>query len=403
MNFIEKNDLLQCLDREYGTPLYVYFEEVILDKIREIFSVFSGYDFNPTFALKANLNPRLLKLISKLGVGADVVSPGELYCTELAGVDISKVIWNGNGKTEEEMNLFLDKRIGIVNIDSFEELKCWSEILKKSCYMPKFFIRINPQVDANTHPLISTGLNRHKFGITIEQVPEFMKLANNYSIQVSGFHTHIGSQITKVEPFLNAFKKLTELSSKYSMNKINIGGGWGINYTGSTLDLSLYQREVLPLLKEYKIYSEFGRYLIGDGGIYLTKVVNVKYNKYSSFVVVNGGMNHLIRPALYSAVHKFNVIGKTNQEKTQFDIVGPLCETGDYLYAGAEGNLPEKDALISFENAGAYGFSMSNNYNGTVRPAEVLVKTDGSYELIRDRENVKDLFNKIIFRDENDS
>ena len=163
MNINDMNYLYPKLEKEFGTPLYIYFEQVMLDRIGEILSLFEGYDFHPTFALKANLNPRLLEIISRAGIGADVVSPGELHCSELAGIDTGEVIWNGNGKTEEEMELFLKKRIGIVNIDSFEELKSWSEVLGSSSYIPKFFVRINPEVDANTHPHISTGLNRHKF------------------------------------------------------------------------------------------------------------------------------------------------------------------------------------------------------------------------------------------------
>lgn len=396
---INLSNLYHKLEKEFDTPLYVYFEEIIQKNINKVFSVFKGFDFNPTFAVKANLNPILLKIIGKAGFGADVVSSGELFCSELANIDPSKIIWNGNGKTENDMRLFLEKKVGIVNIDSFGELKNWAEMLKNNSYKPQFFVRINPEVDSNTHPYISTGLNRHKFGITIDQIPNFIKLANSLGICISGFHTHIGSQITDINPFYDNFSKVINLSHKYLMKMINIGGGWGIDYLGLSLDLELYRERILPLFKGFKIYSEFGRYIIGDAGIYLTKVIDVKFRKYNSFVIVNGGMNHLIRPVLYNAVHNFKIIGGKSDDLARFDIVGPLCETGDYLFTGANDYLPEKNSLIAFENVGAYGFSMANNYNGTLRPAEVLVKSDGSYQLIRERENNKDLFSKIIFSD----
>ncbi len=198
------------------------------------------------------------------------------------------------------MKFFLDNKIGRINIDSLEELNDWREILSSNI-ASKFYLRINPDVDSNTHKYISTGLKTHKFGISINSIPICIEISEKIGIRISGFHIHIGSQITKIEPFIRAFEEVVKLLKKYKLYEINIGGGWGINYNGDSLDLRAYKNKVLSILKDYKVFAEFGRFIVGEACVYLVKVIRVKQNGEQIFVVVDGGMNHLLRPVLYGA------------------------------------------------------------------------------------------------------
>jgi len=390
---------IERIVKKHGSPVYIYSEKIMLKRIREILSVFRGLDFRPTFALKANSNPALLSVIRKSGFGMDVVSRGEMTAAIMAGTDPADIIWNGNGKTEDEMRDFLKAGIGRVNIDSMEELEAWAGVLAKNrkSRRPEFFVRINPDVDAGTHFYISTGLKKHKFGIRCELLESFLQTAKSLSIEIAGLHSHIGSQITEVAPYLEAFTQLVSIARENKFKKLNIGGGWGINYTGKELDLKEYRRKIIPLLHGFEITAEFGRYVVAEAGTYAVTVQLVKYNGFKYFVVVDGGMNHLIRPALYGAIHDIEIIGAVSKYVSDaFDIVGPLCETGDILYLNREDSLPKKGSIIAVKNAGAYGYSMASNYNATPRPAEVLLTRGGRARLIRERETVDDIFAKVI-------
>lgn len=381
-------ELLKKIAKVYGTPVYVYFEKEIKNRIDNVLGVFEGINVFPTFAVKANNNPHLLKVIYNKGFGMDVITPGELYAAKLAGASPEKLVWNGNGKTETDIKKFIGS-VKYVNVDSFEEMEIW----KKKEANVELFIRVNPNIDARTHPHISTGLKKHKFGIPLDKLDEFLKKFPDNRIK--GLHVHIGSQITTVAPFVEAFEKVSEVSKKYGFEKINIGGGWGINYDGKELDLLEYRKKVVPLLKNFKeVICEIGRYIIGPSGILLLKVLNLKKTDDKYFVVVDGGMNTLIRPALYGAHHGIKILEPTALSG-KIDIVGPLCESGDKLAWDIEIELPEVGSLLYVENAGAYGFSMSNNYNSTLRPAEVLVKENGEIVLIRRRETLNDLFGTV--------
>lgn len=384
-------ELIEDLSYTYGTPLYLYFEKIIRERTESVKNVFSEVNIFPTFACKANNNPRLLNIISSEGFGMDVVTLGEYHASKLAGVPDEKIVWNGNGKSLEDMSLLA--KVGYINIDSVEEFERWKESSIQS--NASFFLRINPNVDPKTHPHISTGLKKNKFGIPIEYVKKVLK-DSKYRNMISGFHVHIGSQITDVEPFREAIYQVVKLSHRYDFSKINIGGGWGINYCGTELDLEEYRKVVTPLLKDFEeVVLELGRYIIAPASVLILKVEYVKKTQDKVFVVVDGGMNMLIRPVLYNAHHNLIVLEPTT-EKVVADIVGPLCESGDVIATDREIWLPRVGSYILVENVGAYGYSMTSNYNTTSRPAEVLITAKNEERLIRRRETFDDLFRLIV-------
>jgi len=393
------NSIFVKISNRFGTPSYVYFEDIIKNQIQKIFTVFSGIDYFPTFAVKANSNPILLAIIKNHGFGMEITSTGEFYGAIKAGVKPENIIWNGSCKTVNDMNFFLKQRIGRINIDSFSELEDWGKVLNstKSSEIPKFYVRINPDINSQTHSFIQTGLLIHKFGIPLESVHEFLKLSSENNIKIAGFHIHIGSQITKIEPFLDAIEKTSKFLDKYELTEIDIGGGWGIEYNDSeSLNLVSYRENIIPLIKNYKVCTEFGRFVIGEAGVYLTRVERVKRTQSKTFVIVDGGMNHFIRPALYGAKHPYEIIGERKEGSVNFDIVGPICESGDVLYSNTASSLPKEGSLIVFKFLGAYGFSMASRYNGYPLPPEILICSNGSVKLIRRRESFKDTYRGVI-------
>ncbi|WP_292596602.1 diaminopimelate decarboxylase [Mesotoga sp. UBA6090] len=369
----------QKLANEFGTPLYVYDAQKIRKRIAKAKKVFEGLDAEIVFALKANNNPSLLKIMAEEEIGADVVSRGELLASKMAGM--KRILWNGNGKTHEDIVHFTNQGLDIVCVDSLQELPLWDgiDVIK--------LLRVNPDVDAKTHPHISTGLRAHKFGVPIENVEAVAD-------RVDGLHLHIGSQITDVEPFLDAYSKALECAKKFGFKYIDLGGGWGIDYEGEELDIEKLQKGIGNLFSDFegKLIAELGRYIIGPAGYLVTTVVSVKPSE-KIFVVTDAGMNALIRPVLYDAHHRIQVLSGTGKSVTA-DVVGPLCESGDILARSRKIELPIPGTAIVFENAGAYGFSMANNYNGMPLPAEVLVDGD-SVKLIRRRQSIEELFTNV--------
>ena len=369
----------QKLAGEFGTPLYVYDAEKIRKRIDKAKRVFEGLDAEIVFALKANSNPALLKIMAEEGIGADVVSRGELLASKMAGM--KRILWNGNGKTHGDIVHFTNQGVDTVCVDSLQELPLWDgiDVVK--------LLRVNPDVDAHTHPHISTGLKAHKFGVPIEKV-------ETVADRIDGLHLHIGSQITEVEPFVDAYSKVLECAKQFGFKHIDLGGGWGINYEGKELDIEKLQAAVSGMFSDFngKLISELGRFIIGPAGYLVTSVVSVKPSE-KIFIVTDAGMNALIRPALYDAHHGVIVLSGTKKTATA-DVVGPLCESGDILARGRKLEVPIPGTAIVFENAGAYGFSMANNYNGMPLPAEVLV--DGDYvKLIRRRQSIEELFTNV--------
>ena len=369
----------QKLANEFGTPLYVYDAQKIRKRIAKAKKVFEGLDAEIVFALKANNNPSLLKIMAAEEIGADVVSRGELLASKMAGM--KRILWNGNGKTHEDIVHFTNQGLDIVCVDSLQELPLWDgiDVIK--------LLRVNPDVDAKTHPHISTGLRAHKFGVPIEKIEAVAD-------RIDGLHLHIGSQITDVEPFLDAYSKALECAKKFGFKYIDLGGGWGIDYEGEELDIEKLQKGIGNLFSDFegKLIAELGRYIIGPAGYLVTTVVSVKPSE-KIFVVTDAGMNALIRPVLYDAHHRILVLSGTGKSVTA-DVVGPLCESGDILARSRKIELPIPGTAIVFENAGAYGFSMANNYNGMPLPAEVLVDGD-SVKLIRRRQSIEELFTNV--------
>jgi diaminopimelate decarboxylase len=369
----------QKLANEFGTPLYVYDAQKVRKRIGRAKKVFEGLDAEIVFALKANNNPSLLKIMAEEEIGADVVSRGELLASKMAGM--KRILWNGNGKTHEDIVHFTNQGLDIVCVDSLQELPLWDgiDVIK--------LLRVNPDVDAKTHPHISTGLRAHKFGVPIEKIEAVAD-------RIDGLHLHIGSQITDVEPFLDAYSKALERAKKFDFKYIDLGGGWGIDYEGEELDIEKLQKGIGNLFSDFegKLIAELGRYIIGPAGYLVTTVVSVKPSE-KIFVVTDAGMNALIRPVLYDAHHRIQVLSGTGKSVTA-DVVGPLCESGDILARSRKIELPIPGTAIVFENAGAYGFSMANNYNGMPLPAEVLVDGD-SVKLIRRRQSIEELFTNV--------
>lgn len=370
------------LGNEYGTPLYIYDGEEIEKRINIIKNIFKNFDYKIFYAMKANSNPELLKILSKNDLGADIVGPGEFVAAKMG--KIKEILWNGNGKIIDDKKFFINNGLKYVVIDSFEEIEMWdnADIVK--------LLRVNPNVDAKTHPHISTGLKTHKFGVPLDEMDKVKD-------KIDGLHLHIGSQITDVSPYMEAFSKVINITNKYKYEYLDIGGGWGINYDGSELNFEEYRTKVLPVLEQFrgKLFIEPGRFIMGPSGFLLLKVVQIKRAPEKYFVVLDGGMNVLIRPVLYSAHHNIKVLDSLSDEKCTCDFVGPLCETGDIIGKNRLTEIPKIGSYIVVENAGAYGYSMSNNYNGMPKPAEVLVYK-GEKKLIRKREKIEDLFKDCI-------
>lgn len=382
-----------------GTPLYIYSHKTFLQHLNAYKNAFDGYNHTICFALKANSNGAILRLLAKNGSGADVVSGGELFLALKAGIPAEKIVYAGVGKTDDEIAYALKSRILMFNVESSDELKVISRIAAKLSVNAPIALRVNPDIDPKTHPYISTGLKESKFGIPIEDALEHYGFAKRLSnIEIVGIHKHIGSQITKVKPFVDALKKVLMLADNLKRSGIDIkhldmGGGLGIDYNGDSPpnpeDLS---KAVLPLLKKYNfnLISEPGRSIAGNAGILVTKALYLKQHAKKEFVIVDAGMNDLIRPSLYNSFHNIMPVRKNSRKKVTVDIVGPICESGDFLGKNRKINRVMQGELLAVMSAGAYGFTMSSTYNSRPRLAEVLVKGD-KFFIIRAREDYIDL------------
>lgn len=386
--------------KEVGTPVYIYSHKTLMRHYSAFKDAFDGYPSIICFALKANSNLALLTALAKQGCGADVVSGGELFLALKSGIPAKKIVYAGVGKTAEEIRYALKSGILMFNIESSDELMAINGIAGEMGLKAPIALRVNPNINASTHPYISTGLKKHKFGIPIEDAVEHYRLAGSLAhIRVCGIHCHIGSQITKVSPFVDALKKVLQLAKKLTARGIeirylDIGGGLGITYDN---EVTPYPAElakaITPLIKEYDftLILEPGRSIAGNAGILVTKTLYLKQSVFKDFVIVDSGMNDLIRPSLYGAYHQIMPVRKTSRKKVQVDIVGPICESGDFFAKERKMSRPLKNDLLAVMSAGGYGFSMSSNYNGRPRPAEVLVRGN-KYYIIRERETYRDLF-----------
>lgn len=408
----KKNELyaeevpISLLAKRWGTPLYVYSRKTIERHLKTYQEAFKYIDHIICFAVKANPNLFILKTLSKIGAGADIVSGGELYLSLKAGINPHKIVYTGVGKTEEEIRFALKSDILMFNIESEEELGEIDRIAKKMHKKARIGLRVNPEVDAKTHPYISTGLKKYKFGIPIENALDLYLFAKRLkNIEIIGIHSHIGSQITETEPFIQSLANILQLTNQLDANGIKIkyldlGGGLGIKYKDEVPPLpSELSHKLKDLLinRGLKIILEPGRSIIGNAGILVGKVLYTKKG-YKNFIISDTGMNDLIRPTLYQAYHQILPIKKSYLTKTIFgDLVGPICESGDFI--AKERELPDikRGDLFAVMSAGAYGFSMSSNYNARPRSAEVMVDGKKAY-LIRKRESYQDLIKNCLIK-----
>ncbi len=390
---------LETIARKFGTPCYVYSRAALEDGFRQFSNACKGRNALICYAMKANSNLAILNLFSRLGAGFDIVSGGELARVIAAGGDPAKVVFSGVGKSEAEMRAALTAGILCFNVESEAELDRLSEVAATMSKRASVSLRVNPDVDAKTHPYISTGLKQNKFGIAHEEAfALYRKAARLPGIRLVGVDCHIGSQLTELSPFLAALDRILDLVDRLQrsgihLEHLDLGGGLGIRYRSEQPpELNEYVAALFKRLgrRKIRILFEPGRVLVGNAGLLLTRVEFLKPGTTKNFAVVDAAMNDLIRPALYSAWHGIEVVRPRSTRAKPYDIVGPICETGDFLGRNRRLALEPGD-LLAIHSAGAYGMSMSSNYNSRPKAAEVMVDGDKMH-LIRKRENVDALF-----------
>lgn len=397
----------KILATKYGTPLYIYDFDYIKSRYLALKNAFSARKSLVCFAVKANSNLSVLKFLANLGSGFDCVSIGEVRRALLAGANAYKIIFSGVGKKDEELKEALQNNILMINLESPAEMLRLENIAKELKKQARISIRVNPNVDAKTHPYISTGLNENKFGVEISEAKKMYLYAKKSEwLQPYGIHFHIGSQLTDLAPIIEAANIVSNIMSELKALEIDIkffdvGGGIGVIYENEN-EISLYDyaQGILGALKgqDVTVICEPGRFLTANAGVFLTKVLYQKFNSKKRFVIVDGAMNDLIRPSLYNAHHRILVVSNKNgeisnensvqnlNEISKADVVGPICESSDFLAKNVD--LPElkNGDLLLVKSAGAYGFSMSSNYNSRLRCAEVALE-NGTDRLIRRRES----------------
>jgi diaminopimelate decarboxylase len=386
------------IEKTFGTPAYVYSKKSIVDSYKSFDDAFKKNTHLICFAVKANPNLAILNILANQGAGFDIVSGGELQRVIAAKGDPKKVVFSGIGKSSKEIELAIHHDILAFNIESEPELYRIQTIAKGMGKIASISIRVNPNVDAKTHPYISTGLKDNKFGVDEQKAIDLYKIANDMdSIAIKGIDCHIGSQITELSPFVDSVSMLVGMIEKLKdlgiqISHLDVGGGIGINYNSENPpDFNAYAEAILPLLEKQnlKLIFEPGRAILGKAGVLLTKVEYVKKGPAKNFAIIDAAMNDLMRPSLYNAHHDIINTSKCSAESTTFDVVGPVCETGDFIGKDRSLSLAEGN-LLAVVDVGAYGMSMSSNYNSRVRPVELLVDGDKIRE-IRKRENFSDL------------
>ncbi|MBM4127619.1 MAG: diaminopimelate decarboxylase [Nitrospira sp.] len=407
-NFEYRHGELHCeevpvsrIAKEVGTPCYVYSHATLLRHFRAYDSAFKNIPHVIAFAMKANSNLAILRLMAKEGSGADIVSGGELFRALRAGVPASKIVFAGVGKSPEEIRDALKADILMFNVESPAEIHAINEVAASVGKKARIALRINPDVDPKTHPYISTGMKKSKFGIAADRALEDYKMAASLGhTDVVGVHAHIGSQLTDVTPFVDSLKKVVGLidtlkGQGINIRYLNIGGGLGITYSDEKPPLPQELADAIsPLVKDLglTLVMEPGRVIVGNAGILVTKALYEKAGETKHFVIVDAAMNDLIRPSLYGAYHEIRPLDEdaAHRAKRQMDIVGPVCESGDFLAKDRSLAAVKPGELLAVMSAGAYGFVMSSNYNSRPRVPEVLIK-GGEIHVIRERETYDDL------------
>jgi len=402
--FKYKNGILHCENvsmeevvKNHSTPFYLYSSETIMEHFNKIKEAFKEIDPLICFSMKSNSNLSICKALVSAGAGLDIVSGGELYKALKIGCTAEKIVYASVGKTEDEIQMAIRKGILFFNVESVPELIMIDTVAKRLKKRPNVALRINPDVKADTHDYITTGTKEKKFGIDFTVAEEIFDNANKYSnVVLNGIHLHIGSQITETAPFVVAIKKVLKFIDEKSIDIkwINLGGGFGIVYDKeNSTSAKEFAEALIPLIKgkPYKFIFEPGRFIVGNGGVLVTKVLYVKTGAGGKqFAIVDAGMNDLLRPSLYGAHHDILPVVKSKRKTRKYDVVGPICESGDFI--ALDRDLPEliPGEYLSIMSAGAYGFVMSSNYNSRPRGAELLVKND-NVKVVRTRETYRDL------------
>ena len=398
---VAENLPVKQLAEQFGTPLYIYSKATLERHWHAFNNAFGEHPHLVCFAVKSNPNIAILNVMAKLGSGFDIVSQGELERVLAAGGDAAKVVFSGVAKSRQEIARALEVNIRCFNVESEAELLRINQIAGEIGKIAPISLRVNPDVDAHTHPYISTGLKENKFGVSVEQAREVYKLAATLpNIKIVGMDCHIGSQLTELQPFLDAVDRLIVLMEQLNQDGIHLkhldlGGGLGVTYTDETpphpTEYAKALWEKLSAFSELEIVVEPGRAITANAGILVTKVEYLKSNESRNFAIVDAGMNDMIRPALYQAYMNILEIDRTlAREEKIYDVVGPICETSDFLGKQRKLAIAEGDYLAQ-RSAGAYGASMSSNYNSRPRTAEVMVDGDKAY-LIRRREALNELW-----------
>ncbi len=406
-DFHYHNDALFCEDvplervaKEQGTPCYIYSHATLTRHFQAFDQAFAEVPHLIAFAMKANSNLAILRLMASLGSGADIVSGGELFRALQAGIPPSKIVFAGVGKSPEEIGYALDSDILLFNVESPAELQAINDVARGKGLRARVALRVNPDIDPQTHPYITTGLKKSKFGIGADRaLDEFTTASSLPNVEVIGVHAHIGSQLTQVSPFVDSLKRVVGLietlkSRGIPIRYLNIGGGLGITYSDETPPLPTeYANAIMPLLQasQCEIIMEPGRVIAGNAGVMLTHVLYIKETGAKNFAIVDAAMNDLLRPSLYQAHHDILPVRQVpNASEAVFDVVGPVCESGDFLAQGRTLPAVKAGDLLAVMSAGAYGFTMASNYNSRPRVPEILVKGGESF-VIRDRESFDDL------------
>ena len=384
---------------QFGTPCYVYSRAALTDSLRQFTDALQGREHLICYAVKANSNLAILNLFARLGAGFDIVSGGELQRVLAAGGDARKVVFSGVGKTKAEMRMALDADILCFNVESGAELERLNEVAASMGKVAAISLRVNPDVDAKTHPYISTGLKQNKFGVAYDNaIALYRKARSLANLRITGMDCHIGSQLTETSPFIAAAEKVLALVDTLAeegirLEHLDLGGGLGIRYHDETPPaIADYVAVLLAALsgRSEKLLLEPGRVLVGNAGVLLTRVEYLKHGEEKNFAIVDAAMNDLMRPALYDAYHEILPVRREAHRVQSYEVVGPICETGDFI-GHARDLAIAPQSMLAVLSAGAYGMSMSSNYNTRPRAAEVVV--DGNVvNLVRERETVFQLY-----------
>ena len=387
------------LGQYYGTPCYIYSRHAIESAWQELDQALQPHPHQICYAVKANSNLAVLNLMARMGSGFDVVSGGELERVLAAGGEASKVVFSGVGKTNAELTLALSSGVGCINLESITEIARLEKVAEQLDLVAPVALRVNPDVDAQTHPYISTGLKENKFGVDIDSaVAIYQRISASKHLSATGIDCHIGSQLTQLDPLVDAVERLLLVVDQLAdlgiqLDHIDVGGGLGIQYQDEQPpSMTDYANLLLGLFagRSEHIYVEPGRSLVGNSGLLLTQVIGLKPGDEKNFALVDAAMNDLLRPALYNAWHDIQPVSDSPEPSKNWDIVGPICETGDFLGQNRPLALSESD-FLAVMSSGAYGFTMASNYNSRPKAAEVMVDGD-QHHLIRKREEVSQLF-----------